>query len=398
MIKRVLYSIPIICILVILTGSSNLLRLDFSGFNGLYIAQQNNQKTINWITSVSDTGVYKISQGNKIITEGTTTYGKVHSVEVENPESSYVLSFGGKRTGMHTIPIRSIKKQEKAIYKNVDSIYVLGDIHGEYDDLVKILKASNIVNDDLHWTAGKAHLVFLGDLFDRGKKVTKLLWFIYKLEQEAEMDGGKVHVVLGNHEIMVMTKDLRYVSVKERGIAVAHKTTYDQLFHPTNSILGNWLKHKTSVMKINSVLFAHGGIMNMETKDLSKFNTQALSYMNDTNIFLDLIADQPNSTKYDPKKWIEMRNFFFNQNNPYWFRGYVRSNEFEKDLDKTLKRFKSDLHVVGHTALSAIATKYNAKLIATDLHRPATEILLMVQNSPSPTNFSIDQAGNKKEL
>ncbi len=398
MTKRALYIIPFILVTAVFTSSSTLLRLDFSGFNGLYIAKEKNLKNISWITSVSDTGVYRLSQGDKIIAEGTTRYGKIHSVSVENPESSYVLAYGGKRTGMYTIPINSIKKQEEAIYKNVDSIYVLGDIHGEFDDLIKILKTSRLINEQLEWTGGKAHLVFLGDLFDRGKKVTKLLWFIYKLEQQALKVGGKVHVVLGNHEIMVMTKDLRYVSVKERGIAVAHKTTYDQLFHPTKSILGNWLKHKTSVMKINSVLFAHGGVINLETKDLSKFNTQALDYMNDTDIFLDLIADQPNSSKYDPKKWIEMRKFFFDQNNPYWFRGFVRSNELENDLNKTLKRFESDQHVVGHTALSFISTKYNGKLIATDLHRPATQILLMVQNTSAPTNYSIDQEGNKKEL
>ena len=48
-------------------------------------------------------------------------------------------------------------------------------------------------------------MVFLGDLFDRGNDVVRTLWFIYRLEREARKQGGAIHVVLGNHEIMTFS-------------------------------------------------------------------------------------------------------------------------------------------------------------------------------------------------
>ena len=72
-----------------------------------------------------------------------------------------------------------------------------------------------MVDANLNWSGGNTHLVSLGDLIDSGPGSRKVVELLMKLEGQAEQAGGAVHLVLGNHEVMVMTGDLRYVSPEE---------------------------------------------------------------------------------------------------------------------------------------------------------------------------------------
>jgi len=96
-------------------------------------------------------------------------------------------------------------------YVGVDKIFALSDLHGQYDLMFNLLEANNVITSDGKWSFGDGHLVITGDNFDRGDKVMEILWFFYRLEQEAEEAGGRVHVLLGNHEAMVLNNDLRYL-------------------------------------------------------------------------------------------------------------------------------------------------------------------------------------------
>ena len=62
-----------------------------------------------------------------------------------------------------------------------------------------------------HWAAGRAHVVSLGDLLDRGADSRKVMDLLMRLQGEAAAAGGQLHVVLGNHEAMNLLGDLRYV-------------------------------------------------------------------------------------------------------------------------------------------------------------------------------------------
>jgi hypothetical protein len=57
-------------------------------------------------------------------------------------------------------------------------------------------------------------LILTGDFFDRGLRVTECLWLMYKLEGEALAAGGRVHFLLGNHEVMNLSGDHTYVRSK----------------------------------------------------------------------------------------------------------------------------------------------------------------------------------------
>ncbi len=100
-------------------------------------------------------------------------------------------------------------------WSDIERIVVIPDIHGAYPAFVRLLKATDIVDDSLSWTGGNSHLVSLGDLLDRGAESRKVMDLLMRLQTEAPTAGGYVHVVAGNHELMNLMGDLRYVSKAE---------------------------------------------------------------------------------------------------------------------------------------------------------------------------------------
>lgn len=373
-------------------------KVDYSGTNSLFI-EYADQLKFHWITNVIDTGYYELKDATgNIITEGKTAPGRPHSVSIDYEiENGAIFKFGSLSDGLSNITLKEKEKLSDPVFKNVDSIYVVGDVHGRYDQLINLLLKSEMIDTDLNWTGGNSHLVFLGDLFDRGDDVTKVLWFIYELEEKAKEAGGKVHLVLGNHEIMIMSKDLRYLSRKEASIPIAHKVTYDYLFHPTKSLLGSWLTSKTSVLKIDNAIFAHGGIVELETNSIKGYN-ELVNDQIKTPMFLDIMQEYPDSTKYDPIAWDKMRYFFYREDGPFWFRGYVQSDTLAPQLKSMLRNFDSKVHVVAHTTQKTITSRYDGKLLTTDLDDAATELLLMVRKRRKYNNFKIDSSGKISDL
>jgi calcineurin-like phosphoesterase family protein len=373
-------------------------KFNYSGTNSLFI-EYDKGLTLHWITNNADIGFYELlADDNSVISKGETTSGRTHSIAIDYEIKEIVtFRFGVKNGSAHKVILRPKSHLKKAIFKNIDSLYVIGDVHGRYDELINLLKKSNIIDEKLNWIAGSSNVVFLGDLFDRGNDVTKVLWFIYELEDKAEIAGGKVHLVLGNHEIMTMTKDLRYLSRKEASIPIAHGVTYDYMFHPIKSFLGSWLRSKPSIIKIDNALFAHGGIVDLANKSIDEYNHLVNTYMKEP-MFLDIMKEQADSIKYNAEKWYEMKYFFYNEDSPFWYRGYVYYDTLGPQLNSMLKKFDSKIHVVAHTPLETITQRYNGKLLTTDLNEAATQLLLLVKKRNKYLKFKIDSSGKISEL
>ena len=94
-------------------------------------------------------------------------------------------------------------------------VVAVGDVHGDLTAFRAILKDAGLVDDRGAWTGGDAVLVQTGDLIDRGPSTRGVLDFVMALEKDAAKSGGSVVVLLGNHEVMNMTGDLRYVAARE---------------------------------------------------------------------------------------------------------------------------------------------------------------------------------------
>lgn len=97
-------------------------------------------------------------------------------------------------------------------WTDVPRVVAVGDVHGAYDALVEVLQDTALIGPDLRWTGGATHLVSLGDLLDRGTQGRRVLDLVMRLQGEALAAGGRVHVLLGNHELMNLIGDLRYVA------------------------------------------------------------------------------------------------------------------------------------------------------------------------------------------
>lgn len=263
----------------------------------------------------------------------------------------------------YVIPARA-PAIEPYIYDGVSKIFTVSDVHGEYEALVQLLENAGVVDTRLHWSWGDGHLVIDGDTFDRGDKVTECLWLLYRLEQEARREGGRVHVLFGNHEIMAMQDDLRYVNEKyTNGIVRSTGIHYDDLFGPDME-LGRWLRSKHIVIKLNDILFVHAGIPPvLVARGLS------LQDVNETaRASVDLHSYE--------LAFSDTAKFIFGRNGPTWYRGYHYGQEGRypkaspQMVEAILSYYGARAVVVGHTEIPEVTALYEGKVFAIDVPLP----------------------------
>ena len=178
-----------------------------------------------------------------------------------------------------------------------DRIIAFGDVHGAYQELVSLLRTTGIVDGDLTWAAGDALVVSVGDLLDRGPDSRQVLDLLMRLEREAQSAGGNLAVIAGNHEVMNLMDDLRYVTGPEFAAFAADESPelrarmfeefaalpqnaaaasealtveFDQQFPPgwfayqqafsAEGIYGEWLLDRPQLLVVGETAFVHGGL------------------------------------------------------------------------------------------------------------------------------------------
>ena len=207
----------------------------------------------------------------------------------------------------------------KAVENPPGSVVAIGDVHGDFDDFVAILQKSGLIDAQHHWIGGKTTLVQVGDLLDRGPKPRDVMDLLMALEKEALQAGGQVVSLLGNHEMMNIMGDLRYVTPvnfasfadsksEERQKAAyqayvkwrsSHMALFAELAQPMeltegewmarhpagyveqrdaftpNGVYGKWLREHSALADIGGVIFLHGGISpNVAKMKLDGINTR----------------------------------------------------------------------------------------------------------------------------
>lgn len=91
-------------------------------------------------------------------------------------------------------------------------IVAVGDVHGAFDEFTAILQNVGLIDGDRRWTGGAATLVQTGDVVDRGPRQRECLDLLMDLQRQAPRDGGTVIPLIGNHEVMNVIGDLRYLT------------------------------------------------------------------------------------------------------------------------------------------------------------------------------------------
>jgi len=86
-----------------------------------------------------------------------------------------------------------------------DALYIIGDIHGQYEKLVGLLRGAGLVDSNLAWAGGAARLWLMGDFFDRGPGAIAAVDLVMRLQAEAAAAGGQVASLIGNHEPLILS-------------------------------------------------------------------------------------------------------------------------------------------------------------------------------------------------
>ena len=156
-----------------------------------------------------------------------------------------------------------------------ETLIAIGDVHGDLKQTRSVLRMAGVINFDNEWVAGDATVVQTGDQLDRGDGEEKILELFEDLADQAHAAGGAFYSLLGNHEVMNVELDLRYVT--EGGFEDFADTPYDSAdalydgyeasergrvaaFRPG----GEWAKilaNHNITMQIGDTIFVHGGIL-----------------------------------------------------------------------------------------------------------------------------------------
>lgn len=388
---------------VLYTRGANINKKDNNGYTALdYAKKGGREEIINFLVSIGSKTYkkrFKSCYDGPFITEEDNKLNVLYLIHDSLKNKTKAKQYKVKRKGdvvnfkvyekdnfqYNIIPV----EKEKTYYSNVDKIVAIGDIHGQYERMIVSLQNSGVIDNNNKWIFGNGHLVFIGDIFDRGEKVTEALWFIYHLEQEAKKSGGKVHLLFGNHELMIFDADERYLAEKHYVLTDNTGQNYSKLFG-ANTILGQWLRSKNTAIKINDNIFVHAGIS-------PKFSESKISLDSLNNSVRDFYNGKYNNYPEDYSDLI-LRSF-----GPFWYRGYFKTNRrYEKitisELDNILNQYSSNTIIVGHSEVDTLQGMLDNKVIAINIPLADKEIenqALLIENGKY---YRIFNGGKQKEV
>lgn len=267
-------------------------------------------------------------------------------------------------------------------FDGIDRVVAVGDIHGAYDRFVEILQTAGLIDDQLKWAGGKAHLVQLGDVLDRGADSRKALDLLQRLSGEAALAGGRVHQLIGNHEAMRMLGDYRYVTPGEYAAfttpdsAKVKKNLIESQSDPNRAhlveqmplgmiemtkafepkgIYGAYLRGLNAVVHVNGVVFMHGGI------------SPAVAKMSCTDINETVrheLSKDLEKTREAPQLSLTAR-----EDGPLWYRGLaLEPDTFAPAFQQILIDQHARAIVVAHTVVEGgkIRTRFGNSLFMID--------------------------------
>ena len=256
-----------------------------------------------------------------------------------------------------------------------------------------------MIDNNYNWTFGNGHLLLNGDFVDRGKNVIQVLWLIYKLENQADKQGGKVHYILGNHEIMNFQGNANYNKKKYKRIAQLISkndsiTVATKFMYSDKTELGKWLRSKNVIEKIGNYLFVHAGI----SPEILKYSVS----ISDIN---RIARDNWDKNLYDEEENNKVENFITGKKGIYWYRGLAQDYKYyekikETELNKVLKYYQADKIIFGHTVVEDITKEFKGKTINIDVKHGEEKNSektkgLLIENG---IEYKIDGKGTKTKL
>jgi hypothetical protein len=278
-------------------------------------------------------------------------------------------------------------------WTGVERVVAISDLHGDYEQYIKVMRSAGLINSRGRWSGGGTHLVQTGDIPDRGPSTRKIIDHLADLKDQAERKGGRVHTLIGNHEAMNSYGDLRYVHPGEyQEFAGKNSAAYrekqwefqinrlkqakpeefltmnieDYRAEFEKKIPLGWVEHRIAwqpkghygqwvlanpvAVMVNDTIFLHGGL----SPDYCSYSLQELTELAHAQL-----------RNYNR----EIEGVIDSENGPLWYRGLAREDEeyFEPAVTQILQRYGAARIVVGHTPTGGIVwPRFGGRVVAND--------------------------------
>ncbi len=193
-------------------------------------------------------------------------------------------------------------------------VLAISDVHGMYPHLKTLLKSAHVINDAEKWDAGKSLMIVVGDSIDKGPASIKVIDLWMKLQSQASSSGGRLIVLLGNHEAEFLSNPTAKKSAVFRGELIVQKVDPASLVNGSDKQgRGNFLLRLPIAARVGKYLFSHSGWYPIDTT-WSEFKAKSKSLLtahkyNDSFItgehsILEEKDDTPVGSS-DPVKWYK---------------------------------------------------------------------------------------------
>ena len=276
-----------------------------------------------------------------------------HSIEYEN-------KFGLNQTG---------------VFPAVKRIIAIGDIHGDFKALLKALYKANIIDTNGDWDKNNKDTIVIqmGDLLDRGgrghedtdnyREEIDILQYIEHLNKQATDKKDKLNsafiTLIGNHELMNMLGDFRYVSeTAMRGMGGDEGRR--KLFSAGGPIAKHLGCCSYGICKIGDWTFVHGGVLPQHLKDKN------FSFSKVNQLIRKIMRGEVNKSSLNSSE----RDFIFGNNGLFWTRELSKDNPNCTMANESVHilndKNKNGGIVVGHTVQERINSKCGGKVWAID--------------------------------
>jgi hypothetical protein len=81
-------------------------------------------------------------------------------------------------------------------------VVVIGDLHSDVHATRQAFQLAGGTDENDVWIGGALTIVQTGDMIGRSDDERQVLDFLFAIREQAEAAGGKVHLLVGNHEVM----------------------------------------------------------------------------------------------------------------------------------------------------------------------------------------------------
>ena len=224
-----------------------------------------------------------------------------------------------------------------------EDILALGDVHGDYERLVRLLAAAGVIAPaparpaDVQWTAGKAVLVCTGDLIDKGNQNLDVIAAFQAMQAGATQAGGRVIVTMGNHEAMFLAYGAR-----DRHADTFLDELHSRKIEPEQVVagrdalgVGRLLNAMPIAVQVNDWFFAHAG--NPGPRTMAELRDGLQREIDAKGYTADLVLD--------PHSVLEARL----TPTPWWEHEGESPDASQVRLRKVLSQLGARHMVIGHT-------------------------------------------------